>query len=83
MKKKGTGTRLSTELPPKEKSLDEILSSHISYDRDTTIASHDYVTMKACHGHSLHEVVLDQWLWPILTNEILCDVLIFHRPMSV
>ena len=64
--------------PPKEQILDEILSSHRSCDRDTTIASHDLVTMKTCHGHSLHEVVLDQWLWPILTNEILCDVLICY-----
>ena len=35
-------------------------TSHRSFDRDTFIASHDYVTMQACHGHSLHEVVLDQ-----------------------
>ena len=35
-------------------------TSHRSCDRDTTIASHDYVTMQACHDHSLHEVVLYQ-----------------------
>ena len=36
-------------------------TSHRSCDRDTSIASHDYVTMQACHGHSLHEVVPYQW----------------------
>ena len=30
-------------------------TSHRSFDRDTTIASHDYVTMQACQGHSLHD----------------------------
>ena len=70
--------RLSTELP-KGKILDDILSSHRSCDRYTTIASHDLVAMQACHGHSL----LDQWLWPIFDNEILCDALIFSGPISV
>ena len=29
-------------------------TSHRSCDRDTTIASHDYVTMQACHGNQLN-----------------------------
>ena len=42
-------------------------TSHISCDRDTTIASHDYVTMQACHGSQLN-------------TDLYTSVYLYHKP---
>ena len=50
MKKRDWDEAIYGASPPRKKILDEILSSHRSCDRDTTIASHDLVTVMAIHS---------------------------------